>query len=77
MKYLIPLVFLLSGCAGIAERGREAADETHRTVEYLMCIGGSRGGLMRDYAISAERWDAWMTLCGHKGRDLPRPILSE
>ena len=64
----------LTGCANLgdlAQEGADAADRAAASAEFVMCRGTSVGAVMRAYAVTPERWDAWLTLCGYNA---PAPV---
>ena len=54
---------LLSGCAGIKDRGAEVYDRALEESEFVICRAASVGSVMRKYGGSPEMAAAWKTLC--------------
>lgn len=74
------LLLPLTGCAGLApgvQRAADAYDDSLAAAEVWMCRGASIGSVVRAYGRDDASWEAWRTLCGYDGADVPRPVPSD
>lgn len=73
----VAVTFSLTGCAAVApgvQRAADAYDESLVAAEVWICRGASVGSIVRAYGRDEVSWQAWRTLCGYSGSEVPRPV---
>lgn len=66
MKYLIPLILLLSGCAyapAVIDTVAKANDAALTAAELEICRGASVGSVIRRYGQDPIKARAWRDIC--------------
>lgn len=80
MRHLFLALFLLAlpGCAqfdaakgAAATEGAKVADEVMTTTEFMLCKGVTVGAWVRQYGASADKANAWRTLCATGNSQTP------
>lgn len=77
---IILAALALSGCSALApgvQRAADAYDDSLQAAEVWMCRGASIGSIVRQYGRDEASWQAWRTLCGYAGVDVPRPVPAD
>ena len=70
--YLSLAILLLAGCSTIGSAGAGLNDEALATSEFVLCKGVSVGSWLRAYGSSADKAQAWRTLCGSTVQQSPK-----
>lgn len=70
-------VLALSGCSAGIQRAADAYDDSLVAAEVWVCRGASIGSIVRAYGRDDATWNAWKTLCGYDGVNVPRPVPSD
>lgn len=76
MRLLVMLcaVLALSGCSYLSpviKQGADGYDQVREGAEFTLCRAISVGAWVRAYGSSAEKAQAWRTLCHEPAAELP------
>lgn len=80
--YKLLAVLLLSSCAqysavkgGIVDEAAAVSDEALRSSEFMLCRGVTVGAWVRAYGASADKANAWRTICAQQLQQTPSPNI--